>query len=202
MHEAITAKQQLRRVMLQKRGTIDKSERAVAANQISLRAKDLAFFIKRAGTVVAGYWPIASELNIISLLYELQKAGANLCLPTLANKKIMHFRAFAFSELGKLERGPFGIFGPSNDAAILYPAIILLPLLACDKKGHRLGYGGGFYDRYIASLMEKPLLIGVAFEMQLIDTIMVEPHDKILDAVLTPNYLLHIQSENIGTRMF
>lgn len=191
MCEVIKAKQQLRRVMLQQRSSIDKSEHAAAANEISLRARDLAFFVERAGTVIAGYWPIASELNVISLLYELQKNGVKLCLPSLVNKETMHCRAFDFSEIGNLERGFFGTFGPGEDAAILYPSIILLPLLACDKNGHRLGYGGGFYDRYIASLTQKPFLIGVAFEMQLLDKIMVEPHDKILDAVLTPKYLLH-----------
>lgn len=196
--DTVAAKQSLRRVMLQRRSTILKDERLNAAQQLLLHLEAIYSLISTAvpsmrsveGVIIAGYWAIGSELDIKPLLAKLEMAGAVLCLPAVINRHDMVFRAFSCDKQKDLRSMIFGTIGPDAEAAELVPQVVLLPLLAFDKTGARLGYGGGFYDKYIASMETKPLLIGVSFASQEVEAVDTEIHDKQLDAILTPEYFV------------
>lgn len=138
--------------------------------------------------VYAGYMPIHSELSPLLLLENLVGLGCDVALPI--TPKVGQPLGFHRWEIGGLlEDGPYGTKQPpaSNDKCI--PDVIFAPLLAFDKAGWRLGYGGGFYDRTVAGLRgfdQQVTLIGIAYEKQKLDKIPVGPFDMPLDAVLSP----------------
>jgi 5-formyltetrahydrofolate cyclo-ligase len=135
---------------------------------------------------IAAYIPIHSEIDVWSLMRALADAGHSLALPCI--KRTAHpleFRSFALGD--KLKRGAFGTREPLRSAALVTPDIVLLPLLAYARDGHRLGYGGGFYDRTLASLRKsgKIFACGVAYSGQEVPTLTTDQYDETLDGVLT-----------------
>jgi 5-formyltetrahydrofolate cyclo-ligase len=140
----------------------------------------------KPGTVVSGFLPIRSEADIRPLMEALEERGARICLPVVIDRETIVFRAF--HPQAELVKGSFGTSGPGPDAEELDPEIMLVPLAAFDARGHRIGYGGGYYDRAIERLRQKgvnPRLIGIAFDCQEVASVPDEPHDMQLDAVLT-----------------
>lgn len=136
--------------------------------------------------IIAGYWPIRDEIDPRPLLSILRKCGVQLALPTITDPHSMSFRAFEDEQ--SLRLMAFGIKGPALDAKILTPDVILLPLLAFDHFGTRLGYGNGYYDRALADLIKRglqPICYGLAFSCQEVPLIIAEKHDKPLDVILT-----------------
>ncbi|MFK0383735.1 5-formyltetrahydrofolate cyclo-ligase [Agrobacterium sp. NPDC090273] len=145
------------------------------------------------GTVVSGFMPIRSEADIRPLLESLRRKGARLALPVVLDRETIVFRTF--EEGMPLTNTGFGTTGPGQDAQILDPDILLVPLSAFDRQGHRIGYGAGHYDRAIARLHKqgrKPTLIGVAFDCQEVPFVPAEPHDVPLNAILTESGLRRI----------
>ncbi len=142
------------------------------------------------GTVISGFLPIRSEVDLRPLMWSLRMRGARICVPVILNSHTIVFRELmAGAEL--IDCG-FGTFGPGPDAAELDPQLMLIPLAAFDPAGHRIGYGGGYYDRAIARLHEKglhPRLIGIALDCQEVASVPAEPHDIRLQAVLTESGL-------------
>lgn len=139
-----------------------------------------------AGAIVSGFLPIRSEVDVRPLMAHLRDRSARLCVPVILDKKTIVFRELVRG--AELVPGVFGTFGPGPDAAELEPQVMLVPLSAFDAGGHRIGYGGGYYDRAIHRLQQKglnPKLIGIAFDCQEVASVPVEPHDIRLDAVLT-----------------
>lgn len=135
---------------------------------------------------VSGFWPIRSEIDPRPLMLSLEQRGGKLCLPAVLDAQTIEFRAMSFADV-LVETG-FGTLGPTRDAAIVDPDVMLMPLAAFDAFGGRIGYGAGYYDRAIAALHHKnkfPLLIGVAFDLQRVDQIAQEPHDVALNYILT-----------------
>lgn len=140
---------------------------------------------RRAGCVAA-YIPIHSEIDVWPLMRALADAGHELALPCI--KRTGHplkFRAYKIGD--KLRRGAFGTREPMRDAALVRPDIMLLPLLAYSRDGHRLGYGGGFYDRTLQSLRTSGEIFacGVAYSGQEVPTLLTDQYDQKLDGVLT-----------------
>ena len=142
------------------------------------------------GTVVSGFLPIRSEIDLRPLMAMLADRGARLCLPVVVDRETIVFR--------ELVRGAamvatgFGTSGPGPDAAVLEPEIMLVPLAAFDRRGHRLGYGAGHYDRAIARLHAKgqsPHLIGTGFDCQEVERVPDEKHDVTLAELLTESGL-------------
>jgi len=138
------------------------------------------------GTVVSGFWPIRSEVDIRPALAALREQGARICLPAIVDRETIVFR--------ELLRGAtlvdmgFGTAGPGPEAEVLEPEIMLVPLAAFDRRGHRIGYGAGFYDRAIARLHaagRDPRLIGIAFDCQEVERVPDEGHDVVLHTILT-----------------
>ncbi len=133
------------------------------------------------GSVVAGFWPIQDEIDIRPLLAALHGRGHPLALPVTGRRgEALVFRAWTPGE--PLLPGRFGTSHPAG--AVVTPDVLLIPLLAFDAEGHRLGYGGGFYDRTLA-LLPGSLRIGCAFASQELDSVPQGPYDQTLHAVVT-----------------
>jgi len=150
------------------------------------------------GTVVSGFLPIRSEADIRPLMAHFRARGARLCVPIILDKSTIVFRELVPG--APLVPCGFGTSGPGPEAEVLDPGIMLIPLSAFDKTGHRIGYGAGYYDRAITRLHEKglnPRLIGIAFDCQEVPSVPAEPHDVRLDAILTESGLNFV-SEAIG----
>ena len=173
----------MRAVCLAARDALSDAERAAAA--LALAARGLPFAIV-PGAIVSGYSPIRSEIDPVPLMRALAERGARLALPAvMARGKSLAFRAWSAGD--RLMLGPLGILEPSPAAAELIPDIMLVPLAAFDRAGHRIGYGAGHYDFTLAHLRKvKPIAaVGVGFAVQEIEAVPALPHDVALDYVLT-----------------
>ena len=150
-----------------------------------LRSKDPATWT--AGTVVSSYHQRGSEMDMTDLNAALVEAGYDLALPVVLGRG--HPLAFRRYRPGDdLTKGVLEVMEPLPTAPILVPKILLLPLLAFDRQGNRLGYGGGYYDRTMQTLRAEakaPLFIGVAYSWQEVKALPAEPHDAKLDGILT-----------------
>jgi 5-formyltetrahydrofolate cyclo-ligase len=133
--------------------------------------------------IVSFYWPMGDEADPCVLAHALAARGHALALPVVVAKKSpLHFREWREGEA--LVVHPFGMHEPPESAARVTPDVLLVPLLAFDAKGTRLGYGGGFYDRTLHALAKKRA-IGVAFAGQEVEALPCHEHDHPLDAVIT-----------------
>ena len=142
-------------------------------------AEDLAL---APGTVVGGYHALAEEADPSLLLARLVELGCEIAFPRVTAKDApLEFHHVPDGEV--LVPGSFGIPEPLEHWPKARPAALLVPLLAFDGRGHRLGYGGGFYDRTLALL--KPVAIGIAYAGQEVASLPPGPHDMALDMVVT-----------------
>lgn len=142
----------------------------------------------RTPIAISGYFPIGDEADVMPLLSGLASQGHRLCLPvTIGRGKPLEFRTWAPGD--PLVPGPFDLSEPPFGAEVMMPDLMLVPLLAFDLAGGRLGYGAGFYDRSIAAMPGKPLKVGVGYDAQLADAVPMGPTDQFLDGILTENGL-------------
>ncbi len=138
------------------------------------------------GRTVALYMPIQNELDTRPLEGRLRDAGARLALPRVrTDGEPMTFREWRSDDA--LHKGYGGIREPAEDAAELVPDIVVVPLSAFDRRGFRVGYGKGHYDRTLGPLERgvRPLTLGYAFAVQEVEEVPRELHDVPLDAVVT-----------------
>jgi 5-formyltetrahydrofolate cyclo-ligase len=186
------AKAALRRLMRKQRAAIAPDVREAA----SLAVRDgLAGLLPRLAlaphAVVAGYWPIKDELDPRPAMSMLRERGFDLALPVAAATAApLTFRAWS-SEMPLAPDGK-GIPAPPETAAAVTPALLLVPLLAFDARGRRLGYGAGFYDRTLASLRQarSAVAIGLAFAAQEVGSVPAGSEDSALDGIVTENDVL------------
>ncbi len=151
-------------------------------------ARHLLSLIKphEGGEVIAGYWPVGSEIDPRSALRDLARRGHETALPVCrADQGGLLFRKWQAGE--PLVAGLFGEMVPDESAPEVRPRILLVPLLAYDGEGYRLGQGGGHYDRAISQLRSSGgvLAVGLAFAGQLVDRVPRENHDQPLDMMVT-----------------
>ncbi len=140
-------------------------------------------FPELKGIAVAFCWPIRNEYDARHLAKTLREAGALTAMPVVvAPKTPLIFREWHPGV--ELAEGPLGIPYPVGSRE-LEPKAVLLPMNGWDAQGYRLGYGGGFFDRTLASLKQKPLVIGVSYELARIPTIYPQPWDVPMDYVVT-----------------
>jgi 5-formyltetrahydrofolate cyclo-ligase len=181
----IEAKRTLRSAMLAWRAALSEDERRAAAGGL-LDQFQLEQPIETP-CVVSGFWPMREELDIRPLMFELFNQGCELALPVvMAKGQPLVFRAWRPGDA--LEQGVFNTLHPSPKREVVEPDALIVPLLACDKEGWRLGYGGGFYDRTLRDLRKrrKVLAMGVAFDDQLVgEDVPHGPDDERLDWLLT-----------------
>jgi 5-formyltetrahydrofolate cyclo-ligase len=181
----------IRKDALLRRDALPAPERARAAEAIATRAFPLAI---EPGQIVSGFSPLKTEINPIPLMRKLADAGAQLALPVVAGKgKPLIMRAWRFGE--PLASGVWGIREPKADAPEVAPDILLVPLLAFDRQGYRIGYGAGYYDMTIGKLraMKPVVAIGIAYAAQEIASVPVTPRDARLDLVLTEREIIDLR---------
>ena len=137
---------------------------------------------------IGAYYPINYEIDCLEVLQKLEKSGHKISLPIIRKGNKMDF--FEWSSKDPLLLSKFGIPEPIPKKKI-YPDILLVPLVAFDKYKFRLGYGGGYYDRYIQKIkkIKKVLTIGMAFSFQEVKILPINEHDKKLDFIFTENYI-------------
>src|SRR6185436_18353950 len=179
-----------RRDALSRRDALPAEQRAEAAETIAARPFPLAI---RPGMIVSGFSPLKTEINPLPLMRRLAEAGAQLALPVVAGRgHPLIMRAFAFGDA--LASGQWGIREPKPEAAEVAPDILLVPLLAFDRGGNRIGYGAGYYDMTIAKLraMKPVVAVGLAFAAQEIGQVPVTPRDARLDLVLTEREIIDL----------
>jgi 5-formyltetrahydrofolate cyclo-ligase len=188
-------KTDLRRHSLARRDLVSHAEAHDAAAVIARRGLALVAELAPAGTsaapVVSVYWPIRSELNTRPLIDALAAAGYRIVLPVM--HKVKHPLVFRdFTPGDDLVKGPFGLSEPAEDKPARDPDILFSPLAAFDRRGFRLGYGGGIYDATLAELRPRKQVtaIGVAYACQETGHVPTEPHDQRLDYLLTERELI------------
>ncbi|MCZ4280819.1 5-formyltetrahydrofolate cyclo-ligase [Kiloniella laminariae] len=139
-----------------------------------------------AGAVVTAYWPLGDELDPLPLLHALYERGFRPVLPVMLGEgKPLIFRSWAPGD--ELVEAGFGTREPAQGKEELNPDVLFVPLLAFDRAGYRLGYGGGFYDRTLEKLrkFKKVTAIGIAYAAQEVDTVIRGPYDQPLDWIVT-----------------
>jgi 5-formyltetrahydrofolate cyclo-ligase len=181
MNDLDDAKRTARQAALMRRQGADTAAAGNALAQHVLRDCPLP-----PAAVVSGFWPLDGEIDIRPLLLALHDRGHPVALPVTPRRgEALTFRGWQPGDVMLPER--FGTMRPIGE--VLIPDILLIPLLAFDAAGGRLGYGGGFYDLTLAALPGR-LRLGCAFAAQQVDSVPVGPYDIRLDAVATENGII------------
>ena len=176
-------KSALRRLALAKRKETHGLRKHDAAKAVCRR---LVAEVAPKNKIIAGYWPLGDELDCRPVLEALKAHGADVALPVVAGQgQVLIFRAWRPGDT--LDPGPFGTAHPGLRAPVVAPTILLLPLVAFDGTGHRLGYGAGYYDRTVARLRTERsvMAIGIAYDEQEVEAVPTDGHDQRMDAVMT-----------------
>ena len=159
---------------------------------LKINSGELFLFLRKKkfnSKIFGGYYPSNHEIDDLEILYALEKKKYLISLPVIRKNNQMDF--FLWSKKLPLKINKYGIPEPVSKK-IFYPDILLIPLVGYDEKLNRLGYGGGFYDRYIsrAERYKKIIKIGLAFSFQKIKKIPISSHDKKLDFIITEKEIL------------
>ncbi len=137
------------------------------------------------GRIVSVYWPFRGEPDLRPWLASVVERGGRAALPVVVEKaKPLIFRAYGPGD--PLEKGVWNIPIPAKGEPVV-PDVVIAPVVGFDPGRYRLGYGGGFFDRTLAALPRKPLIIGVGYDMQAIPTIYAQAHDIPMDRIVTQN---------------
>ena len=178
-------KTKLRKKVLKIRQIINKKNIQIDFNQITKILKKEKITKK----VVGGYYPVNFEVDDLELLKKFKKKGFSIALPVIKENFQMNFYKWSCSDPLKINK--YGIPEPKNKN-IVWPDILLVPLVAFDKNLNRLGYGGGYYDRLIEKLSKKKKIIkiGLALSVQKIDKVPIDIHDQKLDYIVTNKYII------------
>jgi len=138
---------------------------------------------------IAGYYPYNYEIDDLEILAMFEKKKINVLLPIIKKNNQMNFFKWSINDPLKINK--FGIPEPIS-SRILYPDILLIPLVGFDNNLNRLGYGGGYYDRYIEKIekIKKVVKIGLAFSYQKIVSVPITKYDKRLDFIITEKQIL------------
>ena len=177
-----------KKILRKKKLAYRKNNHKIVSLKYSLLINILKKFNLLKNKKIGGYFPINCEIDCLEILKELEKSGHKISLPITRKENKMDF--FEWSSKEPLLIGKTGIPEPCSKKKI-YPDILFVPLVAFNKNKFRLGYGGGYYDRYIQKLnkIKKILTIGVAFSFQKVAKLPINEHDKKLDFIFTENYI-------------
>lgn len=166
------------------------------AREVSQALAEIVPAVVAEGAIVAGYRAFRGELDITPAMEALAARGHSLCLPVIeTSDKPLYFRRWRMGEA--LETGRYGIEIPPAGVPVFRPDVMIVPVVAFDRHGHRLGYGAGYYDRTIRQLRDLAqgagralVVVGVAYSQQETGPIAPEPHDERLDVLVTEKEVL------------
>ena len=169
------------------RDKVLKLRKSKSKKSININPSIIYSYIKKKNynlEIIGGYYPSNYEINDLEILNYFFKRGSIISLPKIKKKSQMEF--YKWYKNDPLLINKFGIPEPETTNRV-YPDILFVPLVAFDKKLNRLGYGGGFYDRYIQKIskIKKVVKVGLAFSFQKLKNIPVSKHDKKLDIIIT-----------------
>jgi len=185
----------LRKQMRAQRRTLSSAEHGSRSQRAAKALASLPMF--RAGKRVAIYLPFDREADTAALIGVARRRGVRLFVPVIVDQRARRMRFYPLA--GKTRRGTFGINVPALLAAPVAPRwlnLIVVPLVAVDTRGRRLGMGGGFYDRALQFRRRRlhwrgPKLVGFAFDCQRTDSQFADPWDLGVDSLATESGLLH-----------
>jgi len=171
-----------------KRAVLIERRLAMPAGERTSRSEAITAALAQAlpschGALIGFYWPFKGEYDPRDLVRSLHARGVRLALPMIAEKA----KPLAFREWWPgipMIHGVWNIPVPEAGEPVV-PDVLLVPVVGFDRQGYRLGYGGGYYDRTLASLPARPQAIGVGFELSQIATIHPQPHDIAMDLIVT-----------------
>ncbi len=189
MSDISKQKRQLRTSAKIRRSEAFESQASDAAARLAAFGKEFATTLSTG--IVSAYYPYETEIDSMGLLRELENVGWKVALPVVVGKeRPLEFRAWQIDT--PLVNGVFGIPIPGPESDVLEPDLLFVPMLAYDRGGYRLGYGGGFYDRTLERLRGKKAVcaVGLAFAAQQVDKCPIDSFDQPLDGVLTENGLV------------
>ena len=180
-------KKSLRKLLLEQRDKTSFDLMKIASKKIQKRLKKIEAF--RIATKIGAYYPIGSEVMTQDIIQELLSIGKQVYLPKTKENN-MEFRRI--TEFKELEQGRFDIFEPKENCSINNELdVILVPTVGITPKGIRLGYGHGFYDRFLEN--NKTVTISLTLEKQIIKSIPKEEHDFVIDWIVTEDRILKTQ---------
>ncbi|KPF45382.1 5-formyltetrahydrofolate cyclo-ligase [beta proteobacterium AAP121] len=169
-----------RQLQAERQSLIDRHQRAMHLQEV-LRV----WLMGRDDKAIGAYWPIKGEFDALPALFRWTEADEERCigLPVIdkATKQLRFQMWFPGCEM---EDDAYGIPKP-KDTPVFHPTLLLVPCVGYGPEGVRLGYGGGFYDRTLATLAPRPYTVGLAYSFGFLPWLQAEPHDVPLDAVLT-----------------
>ena len=159
---------------------------------ININPSNIYSYLKKKNytlKIIGGYYPSNYEINDLEILNYFFKKGSTISLPKIKKKSQMDF--YKWYKNDPLFINKYGIPEPENSYRVC-PDILFVPLVAFDKDFNRLGYGGGFYDRYIQKIskIKKVVKVGLAFSFQKLKTIPISKHDKKLDIIITDKEII------------
>jgi len=162
------------------------------SKNLSISPSKLLKFLERKrlkSKIIGGYYPFNYELDILNILEIFEKKNYFISLPKIAKSNQMDFFQWSFKDPLRINK--FGIPETTSNKKV-YPNILLIPLVGFDNQLNRLGYGGGFYDRYLSKVQDKHKIIriGVGFSFQKIKNIPINKHDKKLDCIITERKII------------
>ena len=174
------------------RKKILKAREKFNTKNIQINFKQIIKILKKekiSKKIIGGYYPINFEVDDLAMLRKFKKNKFNISLPVIKKNFQMDFHKWSFSEPLVINR--YGIPEPET-RNIVYPDVLLIPLVAFDKNLNRLGYGGGYYDRLIEKLSKKKniIRIGLALSIQKIDKVPINAYDQKLDYIVTNKYIV------------
>ena len=183
----VETKTQIRRSCLERRAGLPASRHACLSRQAQQRLADLALF--RQAQTLALYCPIRAELDTRWLLQQAREAGLRVGLPRVQGDQLHFLRC---DNPATLCPGCFGVPEPMAGELLLPEQfdVVVVPGVAFDRRGGRLGYGKGFYDRFLCQCRPDAMRIGLGFSFQLLPQLPCEPHDVTLQALVTEKEVL------------
>jgi 5-formyltetrahydrofolate cyclo-ligase len=192
---ASQTKPALRAAVMVRRDALSPDGRAAASRAIAERCLIIVKPLKPG--CLAAYLPIRSEVDPQPFLDLIREAGVEIALPAVANPTTMVFRRYRVGDT--LIKGGLGTRAPSVSAPVVEPDVILVPVVAFDRMGTRLGHGAGYYDRALSGIHargRRPPLVGLAFSVQEVPRIPHEPHDIRLDWIVTESETLNFTAKS------
>ena len=174
------------------RAKVLKLRKSKSKKSININPSNIYSFLKKKNynlKIIGGYYPSNYEINDLEILSYFFKRGSIISLPKIKKKSQMEF--YRWYKNDPLLINKYGIPEPKSINKV-YPDILFVPLVAFDKELNRLGYGGGFYDRYIQKIskIKKIVKVGLAFSFQKLKTIPTNKHDKKLDIIITEKEII------------
>ena len=169
------------------RDKVLKLRKSKSKKLVNINPSNIYSYLKKKNynlKIIGGYYPSNHEINDLEILNYCFKRGSTISLPKIKKKSQMEF--YKWYKNDPLFINKYGIPEPETTKRV-YPDILFVPLVAFDKELNRLGYGGGFYDRYIQKIskIKKVVKVGLAFSFQKLKNIPVNKHDKKLDIIIT-----------------